>query len=118
MPRTTPGALEVIAGRSRWTVDDARVFVEAAQRSGMALREFAAVHSVDPHRLYRWSRELRRSEKRVVFAEVAVARPGAVSADDRIEVELMSGERVRLGASFDASALRRLLSVLDERRGC
>lgn len=116
MPRPKPESLEAIARRERWTAEDARIFVEAGRRSGMSLREFAASHSIDAQRLYRWSRELRVVDERVEFAEVAIARSSEASADGRIEVELRSGDTIRVGADFDTAALRRLLSVLDERR--
>lgn len=111
-------AVAAIAGRRRWDEDDARVVLEAARRSGLSLGSFAASAGIEPQRLYRWNRALGdrdHAPERVRFEEVVVHRP----ADAGLELALSSGHTIRVSASFDASALRRLLGVLEEiERAC
>jgi hypothetical protein len=55
----------------------------------------------------------------VRFEEVVVQRPREEERreSESIELVLRSGHVVRLSAHFDATALRRLLDVLDEMQG-
>jgi transposase-like protein len=122
--RRSSRELAAIVGGRRWTAEQAGSVLDAASRSGLSLGAFAARHELDPQRLYRWRRQLveaARSQDAVSFEEIRVA-PAAGSGpdeDDRMEVTLPSGHLVRVGASFDEAALRRLLTVLDEMaRGC
>jgi hypothetical protein len=114
-PKDAKEALEEIVRRPRWRRGEARVVVEAARCSGLSLREFAAVHAIEAHRLYRWNRAVGAAADVVEFTEVRLSSAPPVPIDERIEVELRTGERVRVGSSFDADALRRLLAVLDHR---
>lgn len=102
-----------IAGRRRWDEQDARTVLEAARRSGMSLGSFAARARIDAQRLYRWSRTLGDRELAtpgVRFDEVVVRRASEAS----IEIALACGHVVRVGASFEADALRRVLGVMAE----
>jgi transposase-like protein len=114
MEETPPRSVEEIAAKRRWNAADATVVVEAAAKSGLALRTFAEQQGIEPHRLYRWRRALRRRAHEpapVRFAEVVV-RPD-LDAAHPIELVLVSGHVVRVGRGFDAEALRRLLAVLE-----
>jgi len=119
MERSSGTTLGAIMQRPRWTLEDAKVALEAASRSGLPLNGFAARHEVSPWRLYRWSCRLRketRTEELVEFQEVPVGRAddGVEKHDDRIEILLPSGHAVRVGTRFDEEALRRVLTVLDD----
>lgn len=107
-----------IATLRRWDEKDARVVLEAARRSGLSLGSFAASAGIEPQRLYRWSRALGDREptsEAVRFEEVVVHR----AADAGVEIALASGHVIRVGASFDHGALRRVLAVLaDIERAC
>jgi transposase-like protein len=111
----------------RWTEDDARQALAALDRSGLDLRAFARREGLDAQRLTRWRRRLAAAP--VTFEEVvAVVRSAPVSPlvdaaaayveRERFEVVLRSGRVVRVAESFDASALRRLLAVVDEAGPC
>lgn len=102
-----------IAALRRWSEDDARVVLEAARRSGRTLGSFATSAGIEPQRLDRWSRVLGDrvdTTEAVRFEEVVVRR----AADADLELALASGHVIRLSASFDAEALRRVLAVLAE----
>lgn len=119
MARSSSKELRAILRRRRWTAEEASAVLDAVAASGLSLNGFATRHGLQPCRLYRWSRQLRRGAAQVEpvgFEEVPVPVPAADEwrDDDRIEVALPSGHVVRLGASFDDGALRRLLAVLGE----
>ena len=93
--------------------------------SGKTSKEFAGATGLNASTLLWWSSRL-RSEQRLQkasgtarragnepsFAEVALAEVGSGVGDDRFELELGSGRRLRIPAGFDALALERLLAVL------
>lgn len=115
---TLSRSLEMIARQRRWTAQDAEAMLAAAERSGLSLRAFAATHGMDVQRLYHWRRELRRDAavEPVRFEELLVRRGGnEESAAGRVEIALRSGVVVRVGAGFDESTLRRVISILEER---
>ncbi|MFH1689285.1 MAG: hypothetical protein ABIE42_03500 [Candidatus Eisenbacteria bacterium] len=119
MARSSSKTLGAIMQRSRWTLEDAKVVLEAASRSGLPLNGFAAQHEVPPWRIYRWSCRLRKgpsTDGLVGFQEIPVDRAdhGMHGEDERIEVLLPSGHAVRVGAQFDEGALRRVLAILDD----
>ena len=100
--------------------------------SGLSAREFAAELGVSHHTLTSWKSRLKRENGRdtsrrkltatmaasdgrvqVPFVEVAASSLSEV-APECFEIE-RSGWQVRIPQSFDADALRRLLSVLGSR---
>jgi transposase len=103
--------------RRRWTEQDARHALAALERSGKAVAVFATQHGIDPQRLYAWRRRLGGAE-RTTFQELIVRPPPRISLTDdasAFELALPSGVVVRVPATFDASALERLLGVLEAR---
>jgi transposase-like protein len=85
------------------------------KRSGLSAREFAARVGINPRTLERWSYELgrrARGERETALATIVEVR-GTSSVDQRFEVELSGGRRVRVPSSFDAEALRRLVTALE-----
>ena len=110
----------------RWTADDARAALAAMARSGLGPSAFAIEAGLDPQRLMRWRRQLASAVTPTTFEEVIpVVVPAILDTDaathgagERFEVVLPSGRVVRVPASFEASALRRLLAVVDEERVC
>jgi transposase-like protein len=112
--------------RRRWTTDDARTALADLDASGLGLEAFALDAGLDPQRLRRWRRTLAALPSDVVFEEVATAsaaplRSVAVTAGSErgwFEVVLRSGRVVRVPESFDASALGRLLTVVEEGAAC
>jgi hypothetical protein len=112
--------------RPRWTERDAREVIAALDRSGEPVSVFAAGHGLDPQRVYLWrrrfgARRLGKAEP-TAFRELIVRpREPRASANPQaswFEVVLATGEVVRVPASFDATALARLLDVLGRARAC
>jgi transposase-like protein len=111
--------------RRRWTADDARAALAAMARSGLSPSAFAREEGLDLQRLMRWRRQLAAAP---TFEEVIPIVPtapllldtdgAADGAAERFEIVLTSGRVVRVPASFEASALRRLLGVVDEVGAC
>ena len=109
----------------RWTAMDAQEALAAQATSGLTLRAFAAREGLDAQRLDRWRRRL-AAERAAPFVEIprpaieaAIAVAGAADGPrERFEIVLGSGRVVRVAASFDANALRRLLEVVDSVRSC
>lgn len=113
--------------RTRWTPEQAKVVLDELERSGMSPRAFAARRGMDPERLYRWRARLSGSTTRSIakvtapgFTEVSVS--GAPVAHYRtlgngFEIVMTSGVLVRVGPSFEPSALRELLAVVTD-AGC
>jgi transposase-like protein len=104
--------------RPRWTEEDAREVIAALNRSGQPVGAFAAEHSLDPQRVYLWRRRLGGAE-RTTFRELVV-RPSVSQEVEGapFEITLPSGAIVRVPASFDSTALARLLKVLAQADGC
>lgn len=105
--------------------------VERWKDSGLPLREFAGEVGVKPSTLSYWKWRLGREARRPATTRKAPPKKSAALAvrplsfveltkggglgAEPFEVELVSGERVRVPSSFDAEALARLLRVLERR---
>lgn len=100
--------------RPRWTEEDARAVLGALGRSGKPVRVFAEEHGLDPQRLYLWRRRLGAVAEgdTTTFRELIVRPPSRDAGGSAFEIVLGSGVVVRVPASFDATALARLLKVL------
>jgi hypothetical protein len=98
------------AAREQW-----RERVAQWRSSGQTAREFAARRGIKASTLSHWAWRLgRESDGGAALAHVPTmievhARP----VTDRFEIEL-GGRRIRVPASFDSDALRRLLAALEE----
>ena len=88
---------------ARWEESGESAAVFAASRVGTTART-----------LCRWRRDLRKAATlpRAALAKIVEVRPAQLVADVRFEVRLPDGRSVGVPASFDASALERLLRVL------
>ena len=79
-------------------------------RSGLSIKQFCKDRSIAEHAFYAWRRRLRETEP-VRFA--LVDRAGALHASEwNLELTLLSGERLRIGAGVDAATLRTVLEAL------
>ncbi len=96
-----------------------RRVVQDWRASGLSVRQFCRLRKLSEQSLYGWRRTLqsRDGEARPTpFIPVRIV-PEAVTpaaADAGLELLLGNGRRLKIGPAFDAQALRRLLSVLDE----
>jgi transposase-like protein len=103
--------------RTRWTPERARQVLAELEGSEMSVGAFATERGLHPQRLYRWRQrmatKIRAATEAPAFAEITVRghdrEPGG-----RFEIELARGRIVRVGPSFDAEALRRLVQLLEE----
>jgi hypothetical protein len=97
--------------------------VRAWRRSGQTTAEFAASIGVNANTLTWWGSRLRRGapqERRRssprdagdVTAAAGIIEVRGLARDDRFELELGSGQRLRIPPGFDAATLERLLVVL------
>ena len=108
-------------GPKRWSASRARELLAEAKQSGESLSAFAQRHGIDPQRLYSWRRKLDAvrspdwSATSATFVPVRVASEATVPSASGFELVLGMGRVIRVGANFDASALRRLVEVLEER---
>lgn len=113
MPRSSSRRLlpEATARKRRWTEKEGWEALSALERSGLSIPEFAAQTGVDTWRLYQWRKRLKkRAQKSApVFVEIKGA------STTRIEVELRSGQVVRVAGGFDEETFRRVVAVLEER---
>ena len=82
------------------------------RRSGKTVTEFCRQEGVSKPSFYAWRKRLEEETPAVEFVELERVAPTEAA---RIELEL-SGVTVRLRAGFDASDLRSVITVLEERR--
>jgi hypothetical protein len=99
--------------------------------SGLTAKEFASEMGINPGTLQYWQYKLKYGDRldkppkpgpgsdaivaslvEVPAPEAAAASEGGV-ADQRFEVELGNGRRVRVAAGFDPAALRMLLAIVE-----
>jgi hypothetical protein len=95
--------------------------VEAWKASGLTVAQYAAKHGLNEASLKWWKWRLGSRSKRARSASPAMSPLTFVemtteSRGDALELVLASGVTVRVPAAFDATALARLLDVLDKRR--
>jgi transposase len=122
--------------RRRWSAADKRRIVAAARAPGASVSAVARQHGMHPSQLFAWRRMMRSdltggdvASRSVVvggFAavEIAGARPEAScqpppqAEAGRMEIVLAHGRRLIVDAAVDATALGRVLDVLErlERR--
>ncbi len=104
----------------RWSASRARELLAEARESGESLSAFAQRHSIDPQRLYSWRRKLDAakgadsSARSEAFVPVRLAPEAKATPASGFEIVLGAGRMVRVGADFDARALRRLVEALEE----
>ena len=125
MPKTRSPSLSSSLRRRRWTAEDAKQALSALDQSGLSPHAFAMREGLDPQRLWRWRRKfaaaaappfeeiVRRDTASVVDREAT-----SCGKQQPFEIVLGSGRVLRVPTSFDAGALRRLLTLVDAVRPC
>ena len=119
--------------RRRWSKDEKARIVKETLSPGAVVSEVARRHGVSQGLLFTWRRLARTAELTSrdgsillpveidATAPQEATRPLRAATNGRrptsgtIEIELGSGNRVRVDNEVDADALRRVLSVLGER---
>ena len=125
-----------IERRRRWSKNEKARIVEETLMPGAVVSEVARRHGVAQSLLFTWRRlartaePARRADSILLPVEIGAralpsgpeaARPSRQATSGRrtrpgvIEIELGSGNCVRVDNNVDAAALRRVLSVLGER---
>ena len=116
MPKTVD--VRAVVSGVYWGEEDARAVVAAWRASGESVSAFARRHGVQRRRLARWIRRLETATS-VRFHPVRLTEAiDAAASASAIEIELTSGERIRVPRGFDAEDLRRVFSVLTARSSC
>jgi transposase-like protein len=109
-----------VHGSKRWSEGHARELLAEVGQSGESLKAYAERHGIEPQRLYSWRRKLDGVKEadsrpsREAFVPVRVAAERSATPASTFELVLAAGRVVRVGADFDAPALRRLVEALEE----
>ena len=114
--------------RRRWSEDEKQAIIAEALQPGVNVSAIARRHGITPNLLFRWRKAAQAEAKPVapVFLPVSLTAPAKscdrttgdapAAADNRIEIELLNGRRVRVGPGADMGALKRILDIADGRR--
>ena len=112
-----------MAGR-RSNRDEWQTRIERWSDSGLSAKQFAAETGINAGTLQYWKCKLRKqsgesprgARRRLpgpIVSSLIEVRPASVAADDRFEIELNNGRRLRLPATFDANVVKTLVLVLE-----
>ena len=117
--------------RRRWSEDEKQAIIAEALRPGVNVSAIARRHGITPNLLFRWRKAAQCEAKPAApaFLPISLTAPTksgdagcdssdseAPAADNRIEIELANGRRVRVGPGADMGALKRILDIVDGRR--
>ena len=111
-------------GGRRANRDEWQKRVERWSDSGLSAKEFAAETGINAGTLQWWKcrlrkqageqpRVIRRKVSRPIVSSLVEVRPVTAVVDDRFEIELNNGRRLRLPRAFDADAVKALVVVLE-----
>jgi transposase len=100
--------------RRRWSAAQKAQIVQESFEPGAVVAAVAHRHDVHPNLLRYWRRQARQAARGAVnFVPVRIAaRSESVAVGGMIEIELGSDVRVRVDASVEETALRRVLRAL------
>lgn len=105
MPDSTVEEMPSPLPRDQW-----RERIAEQARSGVSIKQFCQERSFSAWSFYSWRKRLRETEP-VRFA--LVDRTGSPQSPEwNLELTLLSGERLRIGAGVDAVTLRTVLEAL------
>jgi len=86
--------------------------IAAQQRSGISVKQFCKEQGLTEYSFYAWRKRLQESGP-VRFALVERStRRQELTAEPVLELELSTGERLRIGTGVDTATLRTVLDVL------
>ena len=121
MPRLLPPEIARTLARPRWTAADARRVLAAVAHLGLSNAEFARHYDVDYQRLNAWRRRLAAApdpDAPVTFVEVAAPTAPAPGPPARYELQLATGEVLRIEGAVEAASVGVLLTLLRGGRAC
>ena len=111
--------------RARVDHDEWRRRVERWKDSGLTAKEFAAEMGINAGTLQFWRYKLKHGARptarrparsapdTILSSLVEVRAPAGAIVDQRFEIELGNGRRVRVPPGFESAALKALLAVLE-----
>ena len=105
MVKPRPGT-EIAARSEYW-----RERIAEQERSGLSVHRFCAQHGLTEQSFYGWRKRLGKQPP-VRFALVETERAARPAAEPVLELILPTGERLRIGAGVDVTALRTVLEAL------
>ncbi len=102
--------------RRVWTAHEKREIVAESLGPGASMAEVARRHGVNANLVFTWRRQARSEPDSqraapVELVPVAIA-PEAGATAGRMEIVLVGGERIFVGADVDAGALARVVKAL------
>jgi len=105
--------------RRLWSGEEKQKIIAEALAPGALMAEVARRHDVNPNLLFTWRRKARSKQEAkgsgVVELVPVVVTPETASSASRLEIVLVSGERILVGADVDAGALARIVKALSRR---
>jgi transposase len=105
--------------RRFWSTDEKQKIVSEAIAPGASMAEVARRHDVNPNLLFTWRRKARGKQAAEGSGAVklvpVVVTPETTPSASRMEIVLISGERILVGADADAGALARIVKALSRR---
>jgi transposase len=120
------GKATIVEGRHRrrsWPVEEKRRIVAETYAAGSSVSLVARRHNVNANMVFNWRREMRAAvpgdgESAIKFVPATITGgPSAtlLAAAGRMEIVLVTGDHVVVGADVDAAALTRVMKVLGRR---
>ncbi len=126
-----PGSTDnftVVSTRRIWSQSEKLLIVSEAVAPGASICAVARRHNLSSSLLYRWIKYFKADEpvQRPAFVPVALASPAVASASAQgaepspprtnglIEVVLVNGRILRIGADIDLAALKRIAAALED----
>jgi len=124
--------------RRRWSRAEKRAVVAEASAPGVNVSEIARRHGIKPSLLFRWKNQVTTegsvepascaSDRSPSFVPLALPAPAACAAlpapavserpprpASSVEIELVTGRRVRVDVMIDTAALKRIIDALEGR---
>jgi transposase-like protein len=97
--------------KARSNKDQWRERIAEQERSGLSVRRYCEAQGIGQHLFYYWRKRLREQPVRFALVDRGPARQEPAS-EASLELVLVSGERLRIGAGVDAITLRMVLTAL------
>jgi hypothetical protein len=86
--------------------------IDEQESSGLSVQRFCKQQGLTEQSFYLWRKRLRKQQAmRFALVETGPARQQHAT-EPHLELELATGERLRIGAGVDPTALRRVLAAL------
>ena len=105
--------------RRFWSAEEKQKIVAEALAPGASMAEVARRHDVNPNLLFTWRRKARGKQAAEGSGAVklvpVIVTPETTPSASRMEIVLISGERILVGADADAGALARIVKALSRR---